>query len=106
LFNLTIPYADSTVAIFKPVFFVGPTLAVKLSAKGKFQNAGNSRMQDLEVKNTDLGLVFGGGVVFYIGERIVTLNIRKVIGLSSIDESIQKIDVKNDVISVMVGYLF
>jgi len=98
----------------KPNLFVGPSLAILLSAKGKVEYAGESEEVDIkdDTKSIDLGLVFGGGVDFDLGpdKGKLTADVRYTLGLTSIDESPEEVggpyDVKNGVISLMVGYSF
>ncbi len=91
----------------KPNLFVGPSLAIKLSAKVKWEEAGESGEEDLEeVKSTDFGLVFGGGVDFALGQGKLTVDARYTLGLATADDSEEELDIKNGAISIMVGYSF
>jgi hypothetical protein len=56
------------------------------------------------LKDTDYGLVFGGGVDFELGPGELTVDARYTLGLAKIYDS--GIDVNNRVISVMLGYSF
>lgn len=85
----------------KPSLFVGPSLAIKLSGKGKMEYAGESEEEDIEeLKDTDFGLIIGAGVDF--GK--LTVDLRYNLGLTKIPE--EDDDVKNKVISLMIGYSF
>ncbi len=85
----------------KPSLFVGPSLAIKLSGKGKIEYAGESEEEDLEeLKDTDFGLIMGAGIDF--GK--LTVDLRYNLGLTKIPE--EDDDVKNKVISLMIGYSF
>jgi serine/threonine-protein kinase len=58
--------------------------------------------KDGDVKIMDFGLIFGAGVEF--GK--ITVDARYNLGLTTIDDSEEEADVKNSVISIMVGYSF
>ncbi len=85
----------------KPNLFAGPSFALKLSGKHKV----GSQETDIEyLKDTDYGLVLGGGVDFELGQGQLTVDARYTLGLAKIYDS--GIDVKNRAISVMLGYSF
>jgi len=85
----------------RPNLFAGPYFALKLSGKHKV----GSQETDMEyLKDTDYGLVVGGGVDFELGQGELTVDARYTLGLAKIYDS--GIDVKNRVISVMLGYSF
>jgi hypothetical protein len=93
-YNLPLPGPIS------PSLFVGPALAFKLSAKQEV----NGTETDIDsVKSTDLGLVIGAGITL---NNMLTVDVRYVLGLSSLDDSPLEEDKKNQVISLMVGYMF
>jgi hypothetical protein len=90
----------------KPSIFAGPALGIKLSGKIKAEYAGESEEEDIEdMKNTDLGLVIGGGIDFGLGKGMLIVDLRYTLGLSSISE-FEDEDVKNGVFSLMVGISF
>jgi hypothetical protein len=94
-YNLPLPGPVS------PCIFAGPAFAFKLSAKAE---TGSQEVEmDSLIKSTDLGLVIGAGVTL---NNMITVDVRYVLGLSSIDDSPVELDVKNQVISLMVGYMF
>lgn len=100
LFRLNVPVQGSNVA---PNFFAGPALAFKLSAKAKAEGGGQSAEEDIEeVKSTDFSLVFGAG----LGVGPVSFDVRYSLGLSSIDDSAENADVKNNVISINGAFSF
>jgi len=89
--------------------FAGPTLGLNLSAE-----IGTSVMgflvykEDIseEIKSTDIGLVFGGGVGFALGSAgILTIEGRYTMGLNSVAEAENR-DIKTKNIIVMLGYGF
>ena len=105
LAKLSIP----TPGTVKPSLFVGPSLAIKLSGRAKVEYAGESEEADIEdLKSTDFGLVFGGGVDFALGQGKLTVDARYTLGLTTTrePEDGEEVDVKNGVISIMVGYFF
>ena len=93
----------------RPSLFVGPSLAIKLTGKAKVESAVESEEADIEgLKSTDFGLVFGGGIDFALGQGKLTVDARYTLGLTTTREPEEgdEIDIKNGVISLMVGYSF
>ncbi|MCD6250437.1 MAG: PorT family protein [candidate division Zixibacteria bacterium] len=88
----------------KPCFFAGPAMAFLMSAK--MEAMGLSVDFKDETKSMDLGIVFGGGVDFAMGNGTMTFDGRYTMGMSSIDDTEYDEDIKNGVISFMVGYGF
>ena len=89
-----------------PNLFIGPYVAMKLSSKAEIESGGVSVDLDWgdDIKTTDFGVVVGGGVDFALGSRPVTVDARYTLGLTSFYDSPD--DVKNGVISVMLGLPF
>lgn len=87
----------------KPSLFAGPALAIKLSAKEKLVVAGETiDEEDIEeMKDTDFGLIIGAGIDFWN----LTVDVRYNLGLTTISDVAGE-DVKNGVISLIVGYSF
>ena len=106
LAKLTIP----TEGAVEPNVFLGPALAINLSADSKTEFAGVELEVDLKefTKSVDFGLVVGAGAAYAMGEADLTVDARYTLGLATIDdpEEGDAADVKNQVISVMVGYSF
>ena len=112
LAKLNIPMESNV----KPNIFIGPALGINLSATydmdyewwekedGVIVDEGSgSDDGDIEdIKGADFGLIFGAGVEF--GK--ITVDARYNLGLSTIDDSDEESDVKNSVISIMLGYSF
>lgn len=97
----------------KPNVFLGPSIGIKASAKIETEvspdplagiTSGEEDMED--VKSLDLGLAIGGGIDIEAGTGKVTLDARYTMGLTSIDDSADDLDVKNSVIAIMAGYCF
>ncbi len=87
-----------------PTVFAGPAFSVKLSTH--FRSVINGVVQegsieDLggKVKSTDAGFIIGGAFDF----GPVDLQVRYILGLSKIDDTAAKKDVKNKVLSLMAG---
>ncbi len=110
-------YDVNTAGNMKPYIMAGPAVAFNISATGDaeyslkvydedgdlmFDESG-SEEDDLEdIKALDLGLVFGGGVMF----NKFSVDARYEMGLTSIDDTDEDFDIKNSVLSLMVGYSF
>ena len=95
----------------KPSLLLGPALGIQLRAKNKWEyklaEGSDSGEDDLEdIRSTDFGFVFGGGVALDIGASALTLDARYTLGLTIIDATEHEDDIKNGVISLMVGYSF
>jgi hypothetical protein len=81
-----------------PVFFAGPALAFNLSAKAESPDGTEEDIDD--IKSMDIGAVVGAGVIL---NGKITVDLRITLGLSTIDDSDDEADVKNQVISLMAG---
>lgn len=104
LFKLLIPLQGSSI---KPAIFAGPSFGINTTAKIKAEYQGESEEEDIEdVKSTDFGLQFGGGIGFPVGKGELGVDIRYILGLSTIDDSAEEADVKNNVINVNLYYGF
>jgi len=93
----------------KPNLFAGPALALKLNGKSKVTTPTISREEDIEdLKNSDFSLVAGAGLDFVLPGGGVTLMFegRYVLGLTSIDGSAGKADIKNKAFSFLLGVGF
>ena len=74
-----------------------------LSAKYKIESDDFNDTDDVEdIKKTDFGIVFGFGTEF----GNICIDGRYEMGLTSIDDSDDNLDVKNRVFSFMLGYMF
>lgn len=104
LLKFLIPIKDSGV---RPTIFAGPSIGFNMSAKSKVEAGGQTFEQDIEdVASTDIGLVFGGGIGFPVGNGELGVDIRYILGLSTIDDSSEKDDVKNGVLNFNLYYGF
>ena len=104
LLKLLIPIQNSSI---NPAIFAGPFVGFNTTAKVKAEAEGQSAEEDLEdVKSTEFGLAFGGGIGFPIGKNELGFDIRYVLGLSTLDDSAEEADVKNSVINFNVYFGF
>jgi hypothetical protein len=87
----------------KPSLFVGPAVAIKLSANMKMEYAGDTDEEDFsdEIEGTEFGLVIGGSLDF--GK--LSFDIRYNLGLATVSVY-EGEEIKNGVISLKVGYSF
>jgi hypothetical protein len=97
LLKLMIPIQGSSI---NPAIFAGPSIGFNTTHKVKVEAEGQSSESDIpDVKSTDFGLVFGGGLGFPIGKNELGFDVRYILGLGTIDDSAAKSDVKNGVIN-------
>jgi hypothetical protein len=101
-----------------PFFYAGPAISFLLSAKdqltGTATPAGGGSAVDIDeevdikdmVKSTDFGIIFGAGLGYEVGTGHLVLDARYNLGMSKIDDTEDEANVKNGVISIMVGYQF
>ena len=85
----------------KPSLFAGPAIGILLS--NKITNG-----EEIDIKNasngSDFGLVFGAGVEYMLEKGCVLLDARYELGLTSTLKEAEDKEVKNSVISIMIGY--
>jgi hypothetical protein len=104
LLKFIIPIQGSAV---HPAIFAGPAVGFNTTHKVKAEYEGQSAEADIpDVKSTDFSLVFGGGVGFPVGTNELGFDVRYILGLSTIDDSAAKSDVKNGVINVNAYFGF
>lgn len=78
----------------------GPSIGFNLSADIERQDT-DYDIKDW-VKSTDFGVAFGIGTIM----RNVTFDVRYTMGVISVDDSEEEYDIKNNVFSIMLGFLF
>lgn len=90
----------------QPVLFAGPALGIKLSAKGI--SGGVSTDISEEIKGTDFGLIFGGGLEYNLGKALLIVDLRYNIGLANIYAltDMGAVSMKNKAFAVMIGVGF
>ena len=88
---------------FHPNLFAGPYLGFNMTAEAE---VGDADAEDIEdYKSLDYGAVIGGGWEYAMGEAgMLTMDIRYVMGLSSLDDSDDELDFKNQSIQVFFGW--
>lgn len=89
-----------------PQVFGGPFFSITLSGKEKGDGWENN-IQDL--RGYDYGLVFGGGIIFPLGQRNLRVDIRYNVGLATIDANENpkfRESIKNNSFSILFGYNF
>lgn len=102
LFKVNIPTSGG----IKPFIAAGPEVAFKVSATWEGTEGGVDFDEDIEdIKGTDLGLIIGGGIGFPFMNHTAMLEGRYDLGLTTIVD-VEDVDVKNNVISVLVGIAF
>ena len=100
-----------------PSLYAGPSFAFRASPSFKFEGtvtdtAGTVFAEEFEnniadeIKSFDVNLVVGGTVGIESGDGLVFVDVRYTRGLSSYDDTPAALDLKNSVISVMLGLLF
>jgi Outer membrane protein beta-barrel domain len=104
LLKLVIPVRGSNV---DPAIFAGPFVGFNTTAKAKTEYNGQSQESDIQdVKSTEFGLQFGGGLGFNVGRGELGVDIRYILGLTTLDNSSANADVKNGVINFNIFYGF
>jgi len=88
---------------FQPSLFLGPSMALNLSAKSRFEGGGSDIEVDVkdQMRKFDLGLVVGGGVDFPVSGRNFGVELRYSKGLSNAAGEDANGDAHNDVLAVM-----
>ena len=92
----------------KASVFAGPALALKVGATTYVEVGGESITEDLdEAKGMDLGLAFGAGMEWPLGNNVVTFDIRYTLGLSNCMEfEGEDFNIKNSAILFLAGLGF
>jgi len=116
LLKINVPIEGSKV---HPSFYAGPAVSIKSSCKLQGEESGVSFDidcdsplivdfigEELPIKSTDFGIVFGGGISFDVGGAEVGVDVRYNLGLTKVVDTDPQIDAKNRVISIMgtVGF--
>ena len=93
----------------KPAILVGPSFGIKVSAQSESRAIGSSSTDTAEnIKTLDPGIVLGGVVEIPAGAGAFSLEARYTRSLVTISESTggRTPDIRNSVISIMLGYRF
>jgi hypothetical protein len=90
----------------KPTVFVGPAFAINVNATYRLETDVTWQEWDYDefFKDTDFGIVLGGGVDFTLNKGKIVFDCRYTIGLITTSED--DWDQKNKVVSFMLGYSF
>lgn len=97
LLKLLIPVQGSNI---KPSIFAGPAIGFNTTHKYKVEFNGQTQEEDIQnTKSTDFSLAFGGGIGFMIGKNELAFDVRYILGLTTIDDSSDSYDLKNNVIN-------
>ena len=106
LFKINIPMSGAV----RPFIAAGPEVAFKVSATWEGTENGIPFDEDIpDMAGTDLGIIFGGGVGFPFMSHTAMLEGRYDLGLTTLDdpeEGDEEDDVKNNVISILLGIAF
>lgn len=104
LLKLILPIQGSSV---HPAIFAGPAVGFNTTHKAKVELNGQSAEEDIpDVNSTEFSLVFGGGVGFSVGNNELGFDVRYNLGLTTVDDSDDPYDVKNNVISINAYFGF
>lgn len=104
LLKLLIPVEGSNI---KPTIFAGPAIGFNTTHKMKLEYNGQTVEQDIQnTKSTDFSLMFGGGLGFMMGKNELGVDVRYILGLSTLDDSSDAFDLKNNVINFNVYFGF
>jgi len=101
-FPLLLKFLVPTAGSVTPNFFVGGEAAYNLSAK-----LVNGVVFDTKeaITDFDLGIIIGGELSFDTSTGITTIEIRYTRGLRGLDDTGSGLDFKQNVISLMIGYV-
>jgi hypothetical protein len=105
LFKFAISLDDSP--NLKPSVFAGPYIAFK--TKAKIIAKANGEIEEGDIKDVtprDYGFQVGASLGFDLGKYELGYDVRYILGLSSIDESINHFDVKNNVLNINLYFCF
>lgn len=104
LLKIVIPVQGSNI---NPAIFAGPFIAFNSTAKQKIEFNGQTQEEDIEdVKSTEFGAQFGGGISFGVGNNEVGVDIRYILGLTTADDSSDPYDIKNNVLNFNAYFAF
>ncbi len=89
----------------KPNLFIGPVGSIKLNSVVELDADGvKADADEQDIKGSDFGLAFGGGLEFKVGETYLFLELRFARSFSSFDESVQEFDRKNSTFTIATGF--
>lgn len=103
LFKVNLP----TEGKIKPNLYAGPALGILMSADVEVGDY-SADMKDF-TKSTDIGIIAGAGLGYQMEKGMLCAEVRYEVGMGTIDEpaeDVDEADVKNSVVSILVGYGF
>ena len=105
LFKFLIPVEGSNI---RPSIFAGPAVGFNMTAKTEVEFEGETQENDIkdDTKSTEFSLAFGGGIGFMVGKNELGVDVRYILGLTTIDDSSDPLDLKNNVINVNAYFGF
>lgn len=87
--------------------FVGPTLGFNVKSEAEVTFLGVTGSQDIEdIASFEFGIAFGAGVTFDMGSFSIVVDGRYAMGMTTIDDSDDNLDVKNQGFIAMAGIGF
>lgn len=92
-----------------PNFFAGPVVGILVSAKQKYDFAGDEQEVDIKeyLKSTDFSLCFGGGVDIVMGTSgVLILDVRYELGFTNVLDDGGEGEIKNNAFMIGVGWGF
>jgi len=103
---ILVQFAIPTEGGFKPILLAGPYVAFNMSAKVVYDIEGfdmpDEDIKD-DIKSMDYGIMFGAGVVI---SDMLEITARYGMGLTSVDDSEEEMDIKNKIIQFTAGISF
>jgi len=105
LFKFEFPLADNP--NIKPAVFAGPFVAFK--TKAKIIASANGETEEEDVKNVaprDYGFQIGGALGFNLGKYELGFDVRYILGITSVDTSVNNFDIKNRVLNFNLYFCF
>jgi hypothetical protein len=105
LFKFEFPLTDNP--NIKPAVFAGPFVAFKTKAKVTLSVNGETEDADIKyVAPRDYGFQIGGALGVNLGKYELGFDVRYILGLTSVDTSVNSFDIKNSVINFNVYFCF
>ncbi len=105
LFKYVIPLNDTQG--INPIIFAGPFIGFNTRAQTIVNSNGQMESQNnASVVNREYGFQFGGALGFNIGNNELGIDIRYVLGLTSVDKSINNFDVRNRAFNINIYFIF
>jgi len=105
LFKFEFPLDDNPG--FKPALFAGPFVAFKTKANVILSVNGETEEESINsVAPRDYGFQIGGALGYNIGKYELGLDVRYILGITSVDTSVNGFDIKNRVINLNLYFCF